>query len=168
MRHSQAAPADPRAADTSGWMASVETAYVAHESECAARLRSTELELEKLRLTLNRAMSSLAMAFHEQSASGNGGDSRLDAAVEAMQFHDIGGQWLAHIALHLRQTQQLVAALRVPFEAMRSAAQGDWHGFERGSEQWLRMSQSLAELRAGETAHPVGHALESLGDVELF
>jgi hypothetical protein len=149
-------------------MASMETAYLEYEAECGACLRSTELELENLRQTLDRTMSSLACAFQGMAESEGSGGQRLDAAVEAIQFHDIGGQWLVNIASNVRKTQQLVTALRVPFEAMRSAASGDWQGFERGAAHWERISQNLAELKTSRMARPVGHALESFGDVELF
>ena len=99
---------------------------------------------------------------------GSVGEQRIAAAVKAIQFHDIGGQWLLSIASQIRTTHELVMALRVPFDAMKSAATGDWQGFERGAESRARISNSLAELKKSGAAHPVGHTLESFGDVDLF
>ena len=162
--------------DQVGWLARAEQTFRAHEEECSARLADTEQDIERLRSSLEEAMGSLARAFHAQAAPGEAPGAtagsleaaRLEAAVMAIQFQDIGGQWLAHIAAHLRQTRALVEELRTPFDVVRLAALGDWHGFERGSGACEGMDRSLSDLRQRRTSHPVGRSPGGGGDVELF
>ncbi|MSQ53693.1 MAG: hypothetical protein EXR28_17655 [Betaproteobacteria bacterium] len=164
-----------------GWLARADNAFRAHEDECAARLAATEQDIERLRQNLEQTMGSLAKAFQglpdvEAGSRGAAAGSRhgevdrtrLDAAIVAIQFQDIGSQWLAHIASHLRLTRSLVEELRMPFDVVKMVAIGDWHGFERGTGAWDEMGESLAVLRANQPRHPVGHALKGCGDVEIF
>ncbi|MFM9968785.1 MAG: hypothetical protein ACKVQK_10345 [Burkholderiales bacterium] len=170
MRPVPTQPCEP--GDSVGWMLSVERIFLDHESECAARLQNTESELVNLRVALDGAMGSIAQTF--RALTEEAGDLAADrktsvnVAVEAIQFHDIGGQWLAHLAAEIRQTRELVASMRVPFQAMRAAANGDWHGFERDAAQWEQINLRLQELRLAAASRPVGHAPECCGDVEIF
>jgi len=164
-------PADSKAAnpDPEGWLNRADEAFRAHESECAMRIAATEQDIERLRRNLDATMGSLAQAFQGMAAEGTAsGTPTLEAAVMAIQFQDIGGQWLAHIAKDLRETRGLMEELRVPFDVVKLAATGDWHGFERGSSAWDGMDRSLTDLRTRQASHPVGDVTDMAGDVELF
>ena len=155
--------------DLVGWLARADEAFRAHEAECAVRIAAAEQDIERLRQNLEVTMGSLAQAFQGMLAEGKAAAvPSLDAAVMAIQFQDIGGQWLAHIAKDLRETRCLVEELRVPFDVVKLAAVGDWHGVERGGDAWDGMDRSLADLRRRQTSHPVGAVSGGAGDVELF
>jgi len=166
-----AATAESKAtnADPAGLLARADEAFRAHENECAMRIAATEQDIERLRRNLDATMGSLARAFEGLAAEGAGsGTPTVEAAVMAIQFQDIGGQWLAHIAKDLRETRGLMEELRVPFDVVKLAATGDWHGFERGARAWDGMDRSLNDLRTRQASHPVGDVTDLAGDVELF
>ena len=132
-------------------------------------MAATEQDIERLRRNLDATMRSLAQAFRGMAVEGTqSAGPPLEAAVMAIQFQDIGSQWLAHIAKDLRETRGLVEELRVPFDVVKLAAIGDWHGFERGSSAWDGMDRSLSELRQRQASHPVGEITDAAGDVDLF
>jgi hypothetical protein len=155
--------------DAAGWLARAEEAFRAHEAECSVRIAATEQDIERLRRNLVATMGALAQAFQGMAAEGPQNCApTLEAAVMAIQFQDIGGQWLAHIAKSLRETRGLVAELRVPFDVVKLAAIGDWHGIERGSDAWDGMDRSLSGLRQRQAPHPVGAVPDGAGEIELF
>ena len=81
--------------DTGGWLARADEAFRAHEAECAVRMAATEQDIERLRRNLDATMRSLAQAFRGMAVEGTqSAGPPLEAAVMAIQFQDIGSQWL--------------------------------------------------------------------------